>query len=76
MYNADFKGQKPNFVAKSQRNHNKGRKTHHVAFTDLPEKYWKEGFQTVIKELKNMKNSNNEIDMIFLKLIRYLIIHS
>ena len=50
---------------------NKGRKTHHVAFTDLPEKYWKEGFQTVIKELKNMKNSNNEIEIPEDLLIKY-----
>lgn len=41
----------------------KGRKTHHVAFKDMDQKYWKEGFQTLLSELKNMKNSNNEIEI-------------
>ena len=49
----------------------KGRKTHHVAFSDLDEKYWKEGFQTLVKELKKIKNDKNEITIPEDLLVKY-----
>jgi len=43
----------------------KGVKTHHVAFSDLDRAGWTEGFETMLTELKNMKNKKNtsEIDI-------------